>query len=150
MARASSDSDEMIAGINVTPLVDVTLVLLIIMMVTAKIVLSQGLKMELPAGGPSGGPPVELLSVKITGEQTLLLNNESIPNVDVLAQRARDAKRGNPDVKAVIGGDPKAKHGLVIKVLDALKRNGIDKIAFTKPKEATAAGAPAPAPAPGK
>ena len=48
MAASNDDDDGLIAGINVTPLVDVTLVLLIIFMVTAKILVSQGMLMDLP------------------------------------------------------------------------------------------------------
>jgi len=134
--RARSESDEMISGINVTPLVDVTLVLLIIMMVTAKIVISQGLTMELPKSSTTqAGAVMEILSIKITEQQKIVLNGEELPNVQALVQRARDAKRKDPDVKAIINGEIKAKHGLVIRVLDILKRNGVDKIAFTKVKE---------------
>jgi len=126
----------MISGINVTPLVDVTLVLLIIMMVTAKIVISQGLTMELPKSSTTqAGAVMEILSIKITEQQKIVLNGEELPNVQALVQRARDAKRKDPDVKAIINGEIKAKHGLVIRVLDILKRNGVDKIAFTKVKE---------------
>ncbi len=137
MARsASSQSDETISGINVTPLVDVTLVLLIIMMVTAKIVVSQGLTMELPKSPTTqAGAVMEVLSIKITDQQKIVLNGEELPDVQALVPRARDAKRKDPDVKAIINGEAKAKHGLVIRVLDTLKRNGVDKIAFTKVKE---------------
>ena len=134
--RARSESDEMISGINVTPLVDVTLVLLIIMMVTAKIVISQGLTMELPKSPTTqAGAVMEVLSIKITDQQKIVLNGEELPDVQALVQRARESKRKDPDVKAIINGEPKARHGLVIRVLDTLKRNGVDKIAFTKVKE---------------
>ncbi len=134
--RASAQSDEMISGINVTPLVDVTLVLLIIMMVTAKIVISQGITMEIPKTPTTqAGAVMEVLSIKITEQQKIVLNGEELPNVQALVARARDAKSKDPDVKAIINGETKAKHGLVIRVLDILKRNGVDKIAFTKVKE---------------
>ncbi len=134
--RARSESDEMISGINVTPLVDVTLVLLIIMMVTAKIVISQGLTMELPKSPTTqAGAVMEVLSIKITDQQKIVLNGEELPDVQALVQRARESKRKDPDVKAIINGETKARHGLVIRVLDTLKRNGVDKIAFTKVKE---------------
>jgi len=126
----------MISGINVTPLVDVTLVLLIIMMVTAKIVISQGLTMELPKSPTTqAGAVMEVLSIKITDQQKIVLNGEELPDVQALVQRARESKRKDPDVKAIINGETKARHGLVIRVLDTLKRNGVDKIAFTKVKE---------------
>lgn len=150
-SRARSDDDEMISGINVTPLVDVTLVLLIIMMVTAKIILSQGLTMELPKGSSTPTARVDqMLSVKVTADAKIYLNGDMLPNVEALARRTREAKKLDPDVKAVISGEGKAKHGAVIRVLDTLKRNGVEKIAFTKPKEEMLSVPPAAPVAPTK
>jgi biopolymer transport protein ExbD len=137
-ASASSSDDDVISGINVTPLVDVTLVLLIIMMVTAKISLSQAMPMDLPKGSAAPGAVVEMMSLRLTADNKIVLNEEAVPSAQVLLQKARAAKASNPEVKAVVKADGKAKHGAVIQVLDVLRQAGIDKVAFAKPKSGEA------------
>jgi biopolymer transport protein ExbD len=130
MAGGSGEDDEgIISGINVTPLVDVTLVLLIIFMVTAKIIVSQGLPMDLPKAA-SGEEVQTVFSVELTADGKTLVDSKVVGNEEDVGRLAKDAKAKNKDLRAVIRADKKVEHGRVIHVLDLLKRSGVAKIAF--------------------
>ncbi len=126
---ASDDDDGLIAGINVTPLVDVTLVLLIIFMVTARIIVSQGMPMDLPKSA-SGEALQTVFSVELTADGKTRIDSESVNDDDALVPLAKKAKTKNKELRAVIRADKKVEHGRVIHVLDLLRRSCIAKIAF--------------------
>ncbi|HET9953073.1 MAG TPA: biopolymer transporter ExbD [Polyangiaceae bacterium] len=126
---AADDDDGLISGINVTPLVDVTLVLLIIFMVTAKIIVSQGMPMDLPKAA-SGESLQTVFSVELSADGKTRVDSAVIPNDEAIFPLARDSKNKNKELRAVIRADRKVEHGRVIHVLDLLKRAGIAKIAF--------------------
>jgi biopolymer transport protein ExbD len=136
---AGDDDDGLIAGINVTPLVDVTLVLLIIFMVTAKIIVSQGMPMDLPKSA-SGEALQTVFSVELTADGKTRIDSEGVADDEALIPLAKKAKAKNKDLRAVIRADKKVEHGRVIHVLDLLRRSGIAKIAFAVTPE----GIPAP------
>jgi biopolymer transport protein ExbD len=142
MAGGSSDDDDgLIAGINVTPLVDVTLVLLIIFMVTARIIVSQGMPMDLPKSA-SGEALQTVFSVELTADGKTRVDSEAASDDEAIAPLAKKAKAKNKDLRAVIRADKKVEHGRVIHVLDLLRRSGIAKIAFAVTPSAE--GVPAP------
>jgi biopolymer transport protein ExbD len=126
---ANNDDDGLIAGINVTPLVDVTLVLLIIFMVTAKIIVSQGMPMDLPKAA-SGESLQTVFSVELSADGKARVDSQPIASDEAISALAGDAKNKTKDLRAVIRADRKVEHGRVIHVLDLLKRAGIAKIAF--------------------
>jgi biopolymer transport protein ExbD len=126
---ASNDDDGLISGINVTPLVDVTLVLLIIFMVTAKIIVSQGMPMDLPKAA-SGESVQTVFSVELSADGRTRVDSEGVANDEAISALAKTAHGRNKDLRAVIRADKKVEHGRVIHVLDLLKRAGIAKIAF--------------------
>jgi biopolymer transport protein ExbD len=142
----NSDDDDIISGINVTPLVDVVLVLLIIFMVTAKIIVSQGMPMDLPKAA-TGEEVQTIFAVELTAEGKTRVNSSEVPNDEAIAALARDARAKNRDLRAVIRADRKVEHGRVIHVLDLLKRAGVAKIAFAVAPQTEGAPTP-PAPTP--
>lgn len=121
--------DDTITGINVTPLVDITLVLLIIMMVTAKIIVSQSVPLDLPKAA-SGTEVQVVFSVTLAADGKTLVDAKGVPNDDAILALARAAHQKNQDVRAVIKADSAVPHGRVIHVLDLLKQAGVAKIAF--------------------
>lgn len=130
MAASSRDDDDgLIAGINVTPLVDVTLVLLIIFMVTAKILVSQGMLMDLPKAA-SGESIQTVFSVELAADGRTRVDSEVVKDDEAVGDLAKAARTRNKDLRAVIRADSKVEHGRVIHVLDLLKRAGVAKIAF--------------------
>jgi len=130
MASSDTDDDDgIISGINVTPLVDVTLVLLIVFMVTAKIIVSQGMPMDLPKAA-SGEEVQNVFSVELTMDGHTRVDSVGVPSDDSISELAKQAKGKNKDIRAVIRADKKVEHGRVIRVLDLLKQAGVSKIAF--------------------
>jgi len=118
-----------IVGINVTPMVDVVLVLLVIMMVSAVYIVSQSLKVELPKTATSDQPANAPLAVTITKEGQYLFEKKSVDQA-TLVSAMKKAKAGNPDTSLVITADRLAYHGEVVHVIDLAKVQGITKFAI--------------------
>ena len=129
MAGGSDDDEGLISGINVTPLVDVMLVLLVIFMVTAKIIVSQGMPMDLPKSA-TGENMQSIFSVDMSLDGKVRVDQKVLANDDAILPAAREARGINKEVRAVIRADKKVEHGRVIHVLDLLRQAGISKIAF--------------------
>ena len=119
-----------IVGINVTPLVDITLVLLIIFMVTAKLIVNrQALSVDLPKAA-SGKDVQEILSVVLAATGETEVNGDLMPNDDAIRARARAAFAKDKDVRAVLKADGAVQHVRVMHALDLLRLAGIAKIGF--------------------
>jgi biopolymer transport protein ExbD len=118
-----------IAGINVTPLVDVTLVLLIIFIVTAKIVVAPTVPMELPQASETQETQV-IFSVIVPASGAMLVNGTPVAEDAAVIGLAKEAARTDRDVRAVINADGAVPHRRVIHILDLLKRGGVSHIAF--------------------
>jgi len=131
MAGGSNhEADDAITGINVTPLVDITLVLLIIFMVTTKIVLNQTVPLDLPKAATGTSDLQVVFSIILAADGRALVDTKAIPNDDAILQLARDAQTQHPELRAVIKADAAVPHGRVIHVLDLLKQAHVNKIAF--------------------
>jgi biopolymer transport protein ExbD len=149
MAGGSSDSsDESITGINVTPLVDIVLVLLIIFMVTAKLIVSKSVPLDLPKAA-SGSDVQTVFSIVLAADGSTQVDSKSVPGDDSILATAKAAREKNPELRAIIKADSAVPHGRVIHVLDLLKQAQVAKIAFgVSPVAPGVAPAPAPAPRP--
>src|SRR5207248_11027067 len=110
---AQNDTDEAITGINVTPLVDITLVLLIIFMVTAKIIVSQSVPLDLPKAA-SGTEVQVVFSVVLAADGQTQVNTKPVVNDDAILGLARVEHQKNPELRAVIKADSAVPHGRVI------------------------------------
>jgi len=119
-----------IVGINVTPMVDVVLVLLVIMMVSAVYIVSQSLKVELPKTATSDAPASTPLAVTITNEGKYLFNQKPIEE-PALRGEFKKAKAQNAEASLVLTADRFAYHGDVVHVIDLAKVEGITKFAIT-------------------
>ena len=118
-----------IVGINVTPLVDVVLVLLIIMMVSATYIVSQSLKVELPKTASSDETTAKTYVVTITKDGKYFFNDQPIEKA-ALSGELRSAHASSKDVNLVITADQNAFHGQVVGVIDLAKVEGITKFAI--------------------
>jgi biopolymer transport protein ExbD len=118
-----------IVGINVTPLVDVTLVLLIIMMVSATYIVSQALKVELPKTASSDESVKKTYVVTIAKDGALLYNGKPVTHAELPA-KFRAARKEDKDPNLVVTADVAALHGDVVGVIDAAKVEGISKFAI--------------------
>ncbi|HEX5660466.1 MAG TPA: biopolymer transporter ExbD [Polyangiales bacterium] len=126
---ASSQDDGEITGINVTPLVDVTLVLLIIFMVTAKLVMSQAMPLDLPKAATAGETQT-VYTVTIDGEGVIAANGVAMNDDAALRASAQRAQRETPELRAVLSASARVNHGRVMHVLDVLREVGVAKVAF--------------------
>ena len=129
----------MIAGINVTPLVDITLVLLIIFMVTATVIVNAGIKVELPKAASGTDQAKTTLSLTLQKDGTLYLNGEKANDQSVVQFIGANLP-STPDLQAVIAADRSVAHGDVVHVIDLVKRAGIRKFAINVDPNATPAG----------
>jgi biopolymer transport protein ExbD len=129
MALPSSEGDAPITAINVTPLVDVMLVLLVIFMITARLGDEHALPLELPKAA-SGAEIQRVLSVAIDANGARTLDGVPAADDGGLQRAAALARKRHPDVRAVISADRRASHGDVLRALDALRLAGVHKIAF--------------------
>lgn len=129
MAASSSDQGDDITGINVTPLVDITLVLLIVFMVTAKLVVSQAMPLDLPKAA-SAGETQTMLTVTIDAAGVLRANDQVIAQDAQLRALAAGELSRTPDLRAVLSASSRVEHGQVMHVLDVLRGVGISKVAF--------------------
>ncbi|MBL8955933.1 MAG: biopolymer transporter ExbD [Myxococcaceae bacterium] len=129
MAGHNDKNGALIEGINVTPLVDITLVLLIIFIVTAKIVVTPTVPLDLPRASHTEQTQV-IFSVLLPKGGATLVNGEAVTDDAALSRLAREALANDADLRAVISADGDVPHRRVIQVLDLLKRGGIEHIAF--------------------
>lgn len=127
---ASQNPDDSITGINVTPLVDITLVLLIIFMVTTKIVLNQTVPLDLPKAATGTSDIQVIFSIILVADGRAMVDSKPIPSDDAIFDLAREAQEQHPELRAVIKADAAVTHGRVIHVLDLLKQAHVSKIAF--------------------
>ena len=135
MAGGAADNDEEgITGINVTPLVDITLVLLIIFMVTASYIVKETIEVELPRAAHGGETVQKTFAVLVTRDGKTFLNGVPVDDgaLIVEVQRARSA---GEDVQAIVGADKNATHGAVTHLLDVLKGAGVTKFAIQIEKQ---------------
>jgi len=127
---AADDADDAITGINVTPLVDVTLVLLIIFMVTAKLIVkSESIPLDLP-GAASGTDVQTVFAIALGADGQTQVDQQTVPADDAILALANEAHTKDPQLRAVIKADSAVPHGRVIHVLDLLKQAHVAKIAF--------------------
>lgn len=148
MAGGAQESEDAIVGINVTPLVDIVLVLLIIFMVTAKMIVSKSVPLDLPKAASSTEVQT-VFSVVLAADGTTQVDSKTVPNDDAIAPLAASAREKNPELRAVIKADTTVSHGRVIHVLDLLRQAQVTKIAFGV-SPITPTPIPSAAPAPGK
>lgn len=118
-----------IVGINVTPMVDVVLVLLIIMMVSATYIVSQSLKVELPKAASQTDSVSSVAAVTLTKDGKTYYNQKSVTEAD-LVNELRSALAGNKDLNLILTADKEVPHGSVVHVIDLAKVEGITKFAI--------------------
>jgi len=122
------DHDEIINDINVTPFVDVTLVLLIIFMVTATYIVAQSIPVDLPEAG-TGEDVVTTLAVTITENGDIFVDGQKTDNAS-LERTIIDTRRENEDLRVIIAADKQVQHGHVVRIIDLVRKLGVAKFAI--------------------
>ena len=120
-----------ISGINVTPLVDVVLVLLIIFLVTAKLVVAPGAALPLTLPRSATGEGVSsVFAVTMPLDGPTRINGTPVADDAAFLRAARSEIQSHPELRAVIQADQAVPHGRVVHVMDLLGQAGISRIAF--------------------
>ena len=120
-----------IVGINVTPMVDVVLVLLIIMMVSATYIVSQALKVELPKSVSTDETVSTVVQVTVTKDNKVYFNQQPVSgDADLTSRLAAARGKEGGEVNLVVSADGDARHGSVVHVIDLAKQQGITKFAI--------------------
>lgn len=131
MAGSNLDPSKMtgINEINITPFVDVVLVLLVIFMVAAPLLSKKVIEMNLPKSSNSTTQAVTTLAIAVTKQGQYIVNGQLMTK-ESLTDIARTSFQQNPKVQAVISADLDARHGDVVSSIDAVKSAGIDNFAI--------------------
>ena len=126
----SNSDDELISGINVTPLVDVVLVLLVIFLITAPAIYQSAIKVQLPKAR-SGEQSAEKnpINLTVSKEGDLSWDQQKI-SWEELTQRLSKLGPQASEQTALISADQATPHGTVIRLMDQLRQAGLSKFAL--------------------
>jgi biopolymer transport protein ExbD len=131
MAGQIEQDDDGINGINVTPLVDITLVLLIIFMVTAKLVMAPSSALPLTLPKAATGETIQVVfAISLTKDGKAYIDGKPVPDDETIKSRAGDELAQHSDLRAVIQADGDVPHKRVIHVMDLLSQAHVTQIAF--------------------
>jgi len=119
----------LIAGINVTPLVDITLVLLIIFIVTAKIIVTPAVPLDLPKAASAEEVQI-VLSIILERQGRVLIDGAPSPDDQDFKARIQAKASQEQEARAVISADGEVPHRRILHALDLLRLAGITKVAF--------------------
>jgi biopolymer transport protein ExbD len=126
---AGGGRNRTIAAINVTPLVDVVLVLLVILMVASTYIVAQTLKVQLPRAKSTDGTAEKPTKVDLLKNGTYRWNEEPVAET-ALPEKMKAAITADPEMSLVVSADKEVMHGSVVHVLDLAKLAGITKFAI--------------------
>jgi biopolymer transport protein TolR len=133
MARSSGGRRRSMSEINMVPFIDVMLVLLIIFMVSAPLI-TTGV-VDLPSVGKSRQRPTTVVEVVISANDTIQMRHDQTPLTDVsldqLAPQVLKLQTGSEPVPVVISADRNVRYDSVVKVMDALQRNGVQRVGLS-------------------
>ncbi len=135
-SKYGADSSDAISEINVVPLVDIILVVLIIFMVTAPMFMKPSINVNLPKAATGEQSIPTQLSITITKDGRTLLNGAEADDIAIQA-KAQEQLEKNPDIQAIISADQDVAHGKVVHIIDIVKGSGVKKFAISieKPSE---------------
>lgn len=134
-----SGDDEGITGINVTPFVDISLVLLIIFMVTARYITAQSIPVDLPeAATANDTQQVSVANVSIDSAGHFFVDTSPVDEAGLRATMAQRLQQ-NPELRAIINADRTTQHGKVTQAIDIIRLAGVTRFAIqtTQPAEDT-------------
>jgi biopolymer transport protein TolR len=133
MMMQTHQRSRFLSEINVVPLVDVVLVLLIIFMVTAPL-LYRGIDVKLPKSSVNTIQPEERIILTVTGHQKIFLDREET-SLARLEKNLISRAKANPDLAVYLRADEQVPYGTIVQIMDVIKRVGIDRLGMvTTPK----------------
>ena len=126
---SSTEDDAPFSDINITPFVDVVLVLLVIFIVTAPALVKDTLGIKLPKSSAADGSAMDTLGIAVTRQGQILLNGV-ISTEEAVTTAVKAALLKNPDSQAIIAADGEARHADVVKAIDLVKSAGMNRFAL--------------------
>ena len=123
------EDDEAITDINVTPFVDVVLVLLVVFIVTAKLIVARGVEIDKPKAA-TGGDVQSTLRVSVDQTGQLFVNGDHFTSDPAAVGRIREIAASTTKPKAIIAGDRKTAYGGVMHAIDLVQQAGVTSIAL--------------------
>jgi biopolymer transport protein ExbD len=123
-----NEEEKIISEINITPLTDIFLVLLIIFMVTTPFLIQSAIKVNLPKSSASEETIPKYLIVSLTRTGQIFLNEQKIVSIDHLIDRMKTKLSSDPNQLVIINADEGVYHGQVVEILDAVKKAGAARI----------------------
>ncbi|MFI5346357.1 MAG: ExbD/TolR family protein [Elusimicrobiota bacterium] len=127
MAGQAQQNGKIITGINVTPLVDITLVLLIIFMATSHIIAQRAMKLNLPKAANTAESPSPAVQVMMTDDRSLTLNGQAVTR-DALAMNLKQMARLDPGLRVTLAADKTVDWDSVAGLLDDIRGAGISRM----------------------
>jgi biopolymer transport protein TolR len=118
-----------ITDINVTPFVDVVLVLLVVFIVTAKLIVARGVEIDKPKAA-TGGDVQSTLRVSVNSSGDLFVNGDPFGSDAAAVARIKEIAAASSKPKAIIAGDRKTAYGGVMRAIDLVQQAGITAIAL--------------------
>jgi biopolymer transport protein ExbD len=128
-AKLGIGGDEPIADINITPFVDIVLVLLIVLMVTSVKIVKAAIEVDLPTAASAGEGVSSTLNIVVLADGSMTLDGKPADDAAVIA-RVKAEKIKDPKVQAVIAGDKTVAYDRVMHAIDLVKNNGIKSFAL--------------------
>ncbi len=132
-AKMGGEDDGPIVDINITPFVDIILVILIIFMITAPAIINPSINIQLPKAASGEDTTPTQINITISKEGQLALNGKDSNETDLTVFIEGEVKN-NPNAQAIIAADKEASHGMVIQIIDLVKQAGIQKFAISTEK----------------
>lgn len=128
---AQQQNQDTISDINIVPLVDIILVVLIIFMVAAPTSEQSKIKVDLPtASSGDTTQEVEPFQVTVNAEGYIFMNGEMISEAELKTKAEIESKK-NTQGEAILTADKSLDYGLVVKVIDLIKSGGLNKISIS-------------------
>lgn len=128
------EDDDLISQINIVPFVDIVLVLLIIFMLTSSVIVRASILVDLPHAASAGETVSSTLNVVLHADGQLFLNGRAI-TIEALSAHVARASWKEEDLQAVISADTRVDYGKVIRIIDAVKNNGVKSFALNVQRE---------------
>ena len=132
--RIEEENEDSINEINITPFVDVVLVLLVIFMVTTPMMVKTAMDLKLPSAENTDQVEKKTLGVTVLKSGNVMLNG-SLISPDDLKIEIRNSTKSNPETQVILIADKMATHGMVIEVIDLVKGAGATNFAFQVEKK---------------
>lgn len=134
MGASIRNDDDQIAEINIVPFVDIILVVLIIFMVTAPMIITPSIKVNLPKSSSGTKTTASPLNISISRTGRVRINGK-VTQVRHIIKKIKKMLKQNSKLQAIISADKTVAHGRVISVIDKVKAAGVFKFAISIDKK---------------